>query len=63
MSPSTKTVEDVSLRQPPARQPKSREEMLEIFRAVREEVRAANPTGRNLLAELLEERRQEALND
>lgn len=38
----------------------TREEMLEIFRAFREEVRAANPENRDLLQELLDERRAEA---
>jgi hypothetical protein len=34
--------------------------MLEIFCAFREEVRAANPENRDLLQELLDERRAEA---
>lgn len=38
----------------------TREEMLAIFRAFREEVQAHNPENRDLLAELLAERRAEA---
>jgi cytochrome P450 len=41
----------------------TREEMLAIFRAAREEVQAANPEGRDLLAELLAERRAEAASE
>ena len=38
----------------------TREEMMVIFRAAREEVKAHNPTGRDLLAEFLNERREAA---
>jgi hypothetical protein len=49
---------------PSARQNKrSKEEVLAIFRAAREAVRAANPTGRDLLAEFLAERRAAAANE
>ncbi len=48
---------------PSARRDKrSKEEILAIFRAAREEVQAANPTGRDLLAEFLAERRAAAAN-
>ena len=39
---------------------RSKEEILAIFRAAREEVQAANPTSRDLLAEFLAERRAAA---
>ena len=45
---------------PPSRRKHTREEMLEIFRAAREEIQAQNPDGRDLLTELLIERREAA---
>ncbi len=36
----------------------TREEMLAIFRAAREEVQSHNPEGRDILAEFLAERRE-----
>jgi hypothetical protein len=46
------------------KQPKrSREEMKAIFRAAREEVQAANPANRDILAEFLAERRAEAASE
>ena len=41
-----------------SRRKHTREEMLEIFRAAREAVREHNPTGRDILAEFLAERRE-----
>jgi hypothetical protein len=43
-----------------ARPRRSREDLLAIIRAAQDEVRRANPSNRDLLAELLEERRREA---
>ena len=42
---------------------RSREEIMAIVQAARDEVRAANPTNRDLLAEFLAERRAEAANE
>jgi hypothetical protein len=41
----------------------TREEMLAIFHAAREEVQAANPEGRDILAEFLAERHAEAASE
>jgi len=41
----------------------TREEILAIFRAARDEVQAANPMKRDMLAEFLAERRAEAACD
>jgi hypothetical protein len=45
---------------PSSRRKHTREEMLAIFRAFREEVQAHNPENRDSLAEFLAERRAEA---
>lgn len=42
---------------------RSREEIMAIVQAARDEVSAANPTNRDLLAEYLAERRTEAANE
>lgn len=42
---------------------KSREEIMDIVAAARQAVQAANPKGRDLLAELFEERRAEAAHE
>jgi hypothetical protein len=39
------------------------EEVMRIVRAAQAEIRKANPEGRNLLDELIQERRQEAANE
>ena len=54
-----KALEEVRHEQP-ATAKRSREEVLAIVEAAREEFRLANPTGRNPLAELLAERREAA---
>jgi cytochrome P450 len=41
-----------------SRRKHTREEMLAIFRAAREEVQAHNPEGRDILAEFMAERRE-----
>jgi hypothetical protein len=41
----------------------TREEILAIFRAAREEVQAANPENRDILEEFLAERRAEAASE
>jgi len=46
-----------------SRRKHTREEMLAIFRAFREEVQAHNPENRDLLAEFLAERRAEAASE
>jgi uncharacterized protein (DUF1778 family) len=46
-----------------ARPKRSREELLAILRAAREEVKAVNPTNRDLVEELMAERRAEAARD
>jgi hypothetical protein len=53
----------VSSQQTEPRRKHTREEMLAIFRAAREEVQAANPEGRDILAEFLAERRTEAASE
>jgi hypothetical protein len=45
---------------PTSRRKHTREEMLAIFRAFREEVQAHNPENRDILEEFLAERRAEA---
>jgi hypothetical protein len=59
---STQQIESVDRSQLPAsgRRRRTREEMLAIMREAREEVRAANPHNRDLLAELIAERRASA---
>lgn len=52
-----------ALAKPQERQQPSREEMLEAIRAARKAVQAANPDNRDLVAELLAERREEALRE
>ena len=49
-----------ALAEPEVRKATSREELRQIIRAARGAVQAANPTNRDLLAELLAERRDEA---
>ena len=39
---------------------RSREEIMAIIKAAQDELQAANPTGRDLLQELIDERRAEA---
>ncbi len=46
--------------QPPAKPRRSREEIMAILKAAREAVQEANPTNRDLLAELIAERREAA---
>jgi uncharacterized protein (DUF1778 family) len=46
--------------QPPATPRRSREEIRAILKALREEVQARNPDNRDLLAELIAERREAA---
>jgi uncharacterized protein (DUF1778 family) len=45
---------------PSAKPRRSREEIMAIVEAAQQEVRAANPRGRDLLQELIDERRAEA---
>ncbi|HEY5057033.1 MAG TPA: DUF1778 domain-containing protein [Acidobacteriaceae bacterium] len=42
---------------------RSPEEVMRIVRAAQEEIRKANPEGRNLVDELIQERRREAANE
>ena len=49
-----------ALAEPEARPKASREEMLQVIRALRADIQAANPTNRDLEAELIAERREEA---
>jgi hypothetical protein len=53
----------VSSQQTAPRRRHTREEMLAIFRAAREEVQAANPEARDILTEFLAERRAEAASE
>jgi hypothetical protein len=56
---STPQLESANPVQPSlSRRKHTREEMLAIFRAAREEVQAHNPEGRDILAEFLAERRE-----
>jgi len=52
--------EPVQPAEPLSRRKHTREEMLAIFRAFREEVQAHNPEGRDILAEFSAERREAA---
>jgi hypothetical protein len=60
---STAQTRSVSNQAAESRRKHTREEMLAIFRAAREEVQAANPEGRDILAEFLAERRAEAASE
>jgi hypothetical protein len=46
---------------PPAKPRRSREEIMAILKAAREAVQEANPTNRDLLSELIAERREAAV--
>ncbi len=54
-----KALED-GKRKPSGKPKRTREEVLAIFEAAREEFRLANPTGRDPVAELIAERREAA---
>ncbi len=49
--------------QPAVKPKRSRKEIKDILRAAREAVQAANPTGRDILADFLAERRAEAASE
>jgi hypothetical protein len=59
------TIEGAAMTQPYKGTPpkRSREELKAIFRAAREEVQAANPASRDILAEFLAERRADAASE